>query len=136
VSAKNQLSGFIHSSYRHAGDFHSGNPETDLAVLTQDQKQAAEAARNLVALFDAKWLPLTPSERKERSTAQKIVDQDDFSREEGELFSKILDAKSDEERDKAVNDLTALYERHGGITEKQRETIRVAEEEASRRLHR
>src|SRR5437870_397153 len=88
VQAKNQCLGVIHHSYNTVLNA-SGDLDTQIAISGAANKSAIDAARQLVAIFGSKILPLSKQDKRDLDFAWRIVAKDDFDRDFSRLISAI-----------------------------------------------
>jgi hypothetical protein len=127
VEAKNQCISAINNAYQ-LGLNADGGLNSRIETMEGAERVAAVAAENLLALFRAKILPLSGSDRKDQAIALKIVAKADFKREWRDIFDKVYSASSKEECDQGIHELTALCDKYGELANNARKSIPVIAE--------
>jgi hypothetical protein len=128
VAAKTQCLSTIHNAYQ-VGLNANGGLDSQIEAMHNSEAVAAIAAENLLALFRAKILPLSVSDRKDQAIAQKIVAKAEFRREWQGIVLKINSASSTDECERGVHELTALCEKYGELGKDARQLIAIIAED-------
>jgi hypothetical protein len=123
LEAKNQCISAINNFYQ-LGPNADGGLNSRIETMEGGEKVGAVAAENLLALFRAKILPLSASDRKDQAIARKIIAKADFQREWMDIYHKVFSASSKEECDQRIHELTALCDKYGELAKFNRQLIR------------
>jgi hypothetical protein len=111
VSAKNICLNAISANYDH-GAHASGSLEEMSSALSASHQAVTLHSRQLIAIFDAKILPLSQTDREELQRAKRIVEDDDFTRGASEIIRRAEWKASDEQKDELRGQLRKLCERY------------------------
>jgi hypothetical protein len=125
VSARNQCIAVMQEPTQIA--LHSsGEPEAKLAAIHAAQQSSATAARRLIAIFDAKILPLSHSDRYWLKEARNEVEEDEFNSAFNNFIDEITYSKSKKDLEGRSERFISEWEKKGRLTQERRKRVEDA----------